>query len=168
MEAHPWAQRLSTPVLLWAWPCAGPQRHGRAFRTTSLLITLPRMVRCPHSHRSTLPLCHVLAPAVQKAEEILMAKVLAHAPPVPRSSFSVFFRTRLTPVTGWAAPVSSPLRGQQDLTKELSGTGAAGLTADLLGELPAGSAAGTCTRDTKQSHSLSEPPSWPLSSWYNP
>lgn len=41
--------------------------------------------------------------------ETLVAKVLAHAPPAPRSSFSVFFSTRLTPITGWAAPVSSPL-----------------------------------------------------------
>lgn len=83
-------------------------------------------LRSPHSHRSMLLLCHVLALLLQKAEETLMAKVLAHAPPVPQVSFSVFFRTCLTPITVWAAPVSSMLRGQQDLTQELSGTGAAG------------------------------------------
>ena len=77
----------------------------------SLFITLPRTVRRPHSHGSTLLLCHALALVLQKAEETLVAKVLAHAPLVPRSCFSVFFRTRLAPVTGWAAPVSSPFLG---------------------------------------------------------
>ena len=74
------------------------------------------------SHGSTLLLCHILAPALQKAAETFVAKVLAHAPLLPRSSFSAFFRTCLTPTTGWAAPVSSSLPGQQDLTREQPGS----------------------------------------------
>lgn len=42
-------------------PAVHPWRHSQAPHTVSLLKTLPKTVRHPHSCGSTLPLCHVLA-----------------------------------------------------------------------------------------------------------